>query len=64
MNEERNLNIWNIIYSFVLKPMFLFNIYLCIWLHWVLVMAYRIFVVTRRLSSCGSGLVAPWHVRS
>ena len=63
MKEERNLNVWNIIYSFLLKPMFLSNIYLCIWLHWVLVIAYRIFV-THRLSSCGSGLVGPWHVRS
>ena len=51
---------------------FLIFIYLIIWLHWVLVVACRIFTAAHRLlSSCGAcaleltgSVVAPWHVGS
>ena len=67
------MNILYFVYSSIDGPMActIFNIYLFIWLHRVLVAARGIFIVVRRfLSSCGAwalkraGLVAPRHVGS
>ena len=62
------LKYWKIIIISSSCVLFL-NIYLFIWLHWVLVVACGIFVAARGLlSGCGAwaleraGLVAPWHV--
>ena len=57
MTEFRKLRSESLL-CFLLKKIFI----LCIWLHWVLVAAHKMFLAVHVLQLWSAGSVAPWQV--